>query len=356
LIGDFNGDGKDDIVNLQADGTSNNWVALSNGDGTFNIKGASAGVGLSRGFWGDENNSEQLIGDFNGDGKDDIVNLQSDGTSNNWVALSNGDGTFNVGGASAAVGLGLGFWNSENNSKQLIGDFNGDGFDDISNVQSDGLNWIAYSNGDGTFRLQRDSTLNRGYISNKNQSRQLVGDFSGDGKSDIVNLQYDGTSNNWLAFSGVASDQGNILSGDAGNDQIFGVDGNDQITGGSGNDSLSGGSGSDTYFYNIGDGRDVISDNDSSSSKATAIDIIKLSGVAKDNLIFAKSSNGNDLAILFKNNFHVIIETLRSNITIALAFHDSRIHYFSRHRIKLERVLTFFPIRKYISALNISVG
>ncbi|NCS31286.1 MAG: hypothetical protein GPJ18_23310, partial [Microcystis aeruginosa F13-15] len=98
LIGDFNGDGKDDIVNLQSDGISNNWIALSNGNGTFNLKGAysltnsnnSYQTGLTASFWGNENNSEQLIGDFNGDGKDDIVNLQSDGTSNNWIALSNG--------------------------------------------------------------------------------------------------------------------------------------------------------------------------------------------------------------------------------------------------------------------------
>jgi Ca2+-binding RTX toxin-like protein len=46
------------------------------------------------GYTPDENNSTQLVGDFNGDGKDDIVNLQSDGWSNNWVALSNGVGGF----------------------------------------------------------------------------------------------------------------------------------------------------------------------------------------------------------------------------------------------------------------------
>jgi hypothetical protein len=85
-------------------------VALSNGDSTFNLRGGGVAIGLSRGFWGNEDNSEQLIGDFNGDGKDDIVNLQADGTSNNWVALSNGDGTFNIKGASAGVGLSRGFW------------------------------------------------------------------------------------------------------------------------------------------------------------------------------------------------------------------------------------------------------
>ncbi|MCA2620215.1 MAG: cadherin domain-containing protein, partial [Microcystis sp. M040S2] len=103
--------------------------------------------GLKTGYWANENNSEQLIGDFNGDGKDDIVNLQSDGISNNWIALSNGNGTFNLKGAyittgsnnSQETGLIAGFWSNENNSEQLIGDFNGDGKDDIVNLQSDGI-------------------------------------------------------------------------------------------------------------------------------------------------------------------------------------------------------------------------
>nr|NCS31076.1 hypothetical protein [Microcystis aeruginosa F13-15] len=132
------------IVNLQSDGTSNNWIALSNGDGTFKL--IARAQGLTAGYWGHENNSEQLIGDFNGDGKDDIVNLQSDGTSNNWIALSNGDGSFKF--LNSSQGLTAGYWGNENNSEQLIGDFNGDGLDDIVNLQSDGTsnNWVTLTN------------------------------------------------------------------------------------------------------------------------------------------------------------------------------------------------------------------
>ncbi|MCA2620026.1 MAG: VCBS repeat-containing protein, partial [Microcystis sp. M038S1] len=173
---------------------------LSNGNGTFNL--IPKAQGLTAGFWADENNSEQLIGDFNGDGKDDIVNLQSDGTSNNWIALSNGDGSFKL--IPKAQGLTAGYWGNENNSEQLIGDFNGDGKDDIVNLQSDGTsnNWIALSNGDGTFKfLNYSQGLTAGYWGNENNSEQLLGDFNGDGLDDIVNLQSDGTSNNWVALT-----------------------------------------------------------------------------------------------------------------------------------------------------------
>ncbi|MBC6418966.1 MAG: hypothetical protein GDA44_09355, partial [Prochloron sp. SP5CPC1] len=44
-----------------------------------------AGI-ASRRYWGDENHSEQLIGDFNGDGRDDVLNLQSDGNHWKWVS------------------------------------------------------------------------------------------------------------------------------------------------------------------------------------------------------------------------------------------------------------------------------
>jgi Ca2+-binding RTX toxin-like protein len=50
------------------------------------------------------------------------------------------------------------------------------------------------------------------------------------------------------------------ISGGAGDDQIIGNFGNDRLFGNAGNDLLDGGVGNDTYYFNLGDGRDVIND------------------------------------------------------------------------------------------------
>ena len=50
------------------------------------------------------------------------------------------------------------------------------------------------------------------------------------------------------------------LSGLAGDDTINGGGGDDHLTGGTGNDQLSGGAGIDTYYFNLGDGQDTITD------------------------------------------------------------------------------------------------
>jgi Ca2+-binding RTX toxin-like protein len=60
----------------------------------------------------------------------------------------------------------------------------------------------------------------------------------------------------WFAYPGYA----NVMSGQAGDDRIYGDSQADTITGGTGNDVLSGREGADTYVYNRGDGRDAILD------------------------------------------------------------------------------------------------
>ncbi|MBZ5616745.1 MAG: VCBS repeat-containing protein, partial [Acidobacteriia bacterium] len=140
LTGDFNGDGKTDILHA-VENTDYANVWLSNGDGTFKVTSFSPwpGYAIPNGVW--------LTGDFNGDGKTDVLHaVQDTDYANVW--LSNGDGTFKVTSFSPWSGYAIpnGIW--------MAGDFNGDGKTDILHAvaNTDYANvWL--SKGDGTFNV-----------------------------------------------------------------------------------------------------------------------------------------------------------------------------------------------------------
>jgi hypothetical protein len=112
LPGDFNGDGRDDILHAVANSDyTHPW--LSKGDGTFDVKTFRpwAGYAIPNGLW--------LVGDFNGDGRDDILHAVA-GTDYVHLWQSRGDGTFDIGTFRPWAGYAIpnGLW--------LPGDFNGD--------------------------------------------------------------------------------------------------------------------------------------------------------------------------------------------------------------------------------------
>ncbi|MDZ7954170.1 hypothetical protein [Nostoc sp. DedQUE09] len=179
LVGDFNADGKDDLVNVFNDGgLASIDTHLSNG-GSFDIQRWATGQG---GFW---DTQKWLVGDFNADGKDDLVNVFNDGgLASIDTHLSNGE-SFDI--QRWATGQG-GF---EDTQKWLVGDFNADGKDDLVNVFNDGgLASIDthLSNGE-SFDIQRWATGQGGF---EDTQKWLVGDFNADGKDDLVNVFNDG--------------------------------------------------------------------------------------------------------------------------------------------------------------------
>lgn len=64
----------------------------------------------------------------------------------------------------------------------------------------------------------------------------------------------------------VGGDDNDTLDGDDGNDKLLGDDGDDILIGGKGSDQLQGGKGDDTYRFALGDGVDVIRDEDGQGS------------------------------------------------------------------------------------------
>src|SRR5215510_8638865 len=116
-VGDFNGDGVQDLVvaNSGDFDSGNISVLLGNGDGTF-----QAAVNFGAG----NNPSSIAVGDFNGDGIQDLTVAHGFFGSNSVsVLLGNGDGTFQE-----AVNFGAGIFPVS----VAVGDFNGDGRPDLA--------------------------------------------------------------------------------------------------------------------------------------------------------------------------------------------------------------------------------
>jgi hypothetical protein len=185
LVGDFNGDGKDDVATFTRGTTGDVYVALSNAGGFV-----GTGWRWHKNFcFGSE---VPLVGDFNGDGKDDIATFNRGTKGDVFVALSTGSGF---------VGTG---WKWHNNfcfgsEVPLVGDFNGDGKDDIAtfNRGSRGDVFVALSTGgsfSGTGWKWHDSFCYGSEI-------PLAGDFNGDGKDDLATFTRGSTGDVYVALS-----------------------------------------------------------------------------------------------------------------------------------------------------------
>jgi hypothetical protein len=180
VVGDFNGDGKLDLA-LSAGDSGVVSVLLGNGDGTFQAPvhydaGTDPTIKVPV-MW-------VAAGDFNRDGKLDLVVANKGTIANNFtdssvsVLLGNGDGTFQ---AAAEYGPVV------NSYCVAVGDFNGDGNLDLAVANSGSLHVgagvsVLLGNGDGTF--QSAVTYDAGVAC----VLVTVADFNGDGKPDLAVL------------------------------------------------------------------------------------------------------------------------------------------------------------------------
>lgn len=136
---DLNGDGKLDLVIVTVDPITVVWtlnVLLGNGDGSFGaVKTYSQTSGSGVVFL-------IAIANFNGDHKPDLAILNSQGPGDIALFLNNGDGTF---APSTTIFAGI------HANSLLAGDFNNDGKTDIVTSSDAGLG-LLLGNGDGTFQ------------------------------------------------------------------------------------------------------------------------------------------------------------------------------------------------------------
>ncbi|RKX44509.1 MAG: hypothetical protein DRP64_06410 [Verrucomicrobia bacterium] len=202
FIGDITGDGIQDMIVLRKGGF--NWdvrPATTNGisNDATNDQLAQFGTAAS---------DMPIVGDFNGDGMDDVgvwrnnaqtfVSLTAVSNSVGWVGT--GD---TVGGA-----FGSAVWDIP-----LVGDINGDGRDDLvvvdvrTNVNQ--LGWVAaYGQADG----QLDYASGHSVIATFGWTNDvpMLADVNGDGMDDMVVVR---NGNQWFcAFTGEGGDLTNIVA------------------------------------------------------------------------------------------------------------------------------------------------
>ncbi len=176
IAGDFNGDGKTDLLILNSDYTSaiNVIALLGNGDGTFGTPQTST-IYTPPPVGGDFVPGSMAIADFNGDGKLDLAVVGESVIGGVTIALGNGDGTFTPTAANLEPNLLYG--------TIATGDLNGDGIPDLVATQAFESNSAAVflGKGDGTFTessipLPMDSF----------SGPVVIGDFNGDGSLDLA--------------------------------------------------------------------------------------------------------------------------------------------------------------------------
>ena len=186
LVGDFNKDGRDDMMcHRPADGYK--WIKYADSNGLFS--GSTVGIDLK---WCVGSDAYLQVGDFNKDGRDDILcHRPTDGY--NWINYANSSGSF------SGSGTFLGEWCTGYGAGLLVDDFNGDGRDDlICHRTSDGYIWMALANTSNTFTgTSREWPM--GWCPSAADRYLRFGDFDGNGAADLFCLDKP-QGHRWTAF------------------------------------------------------------------------------------------------------------------------------------------------------------
>jgi hypothetical protein len=181
LVGDFNGDGKDDIATFTRGETADVFVALSDGR-RFVQNGWKwhdhFAIGAER----------PAVGDVNGDGRDDIVTFTGGAAADVYVSLSDGTKFVQDGWK----------WHDDlagGTAKAALGDVNGDGRDDV----------ISFSGGKATVALSTGSAFGTATTWHENfaigDEVPGVGDFNGDGRDDVVTFTRGAAADVYVSLS-----------------------------------------------------------------------------------------------------------------------------------------------------------
>ncbi len=175
IPGDFDGDGATDFISFLSDGGSYKTYIVYPRIGTTNFLVYGQGS-----FLADAN--DLMVVDFNGDGKNDLMYIK-DGNCKIYSFEKSGTQV------NATILYDAGYptkWH-----KIFPGDFNGDGKTDFLTSGNNNAWEIGFSTGSSSTGFNIESIP---YALNVFNQRIKIGDYNGDGKSDIFVAKYTGSS------------------------------------------------------------------------------------------------------------------------------------------------------------------
>jgi hypothetical protein len=227
-VGDVNGDGFADLISIGSNNTSGIAVALSNGYG-----GSSLGfvplnnVSINNTdflTWQSASGVAPLVGDFNGDGTADLALTGAQGWQSIPVATSSTannqldsfvvtNQTTACSSSSPGDGAMFPMFAADAHLPPVVGDFDGDGFSDIALAGNTG--WtsipIAFSDGQGGFFCTNDLTANKAFVQIITTSL-LAQSKSGQNAAQLVAGDFNGDGLSDLALVGAVDSKGKPLA------------------------------------------------------------------------------------------------------------------------------------------------
>ncbi|MEV0675115.1 FG-GAP-like repeat-containing protein [Actinosynnema sp. NPDC050436] len=196
-FGDLDGDSRDDLVRIEADGTLTAWRNNNAFAGQWSAPATIGGVGST-------DHTRLRLADLDGDKRDDLVRVEADGTLTAW---RNNNALAGQWGAPGTIG-GVG---STDHTRLRFGDLDGDNRDDLIRVEADGLLTAWWNH--NALAGQWNSPVIIGGVGTTDHTRIEFADLDGDNRADAIRAEANGTLTAWWnnnAFAGQWNSPTNI--------------------------------------------------------------------------------------------------------------------------------------------------